>query len=499
MISLLGRVALICLVTVLSGCAYYGSIPERAEAFNRDVETTLNDQVLLNIVRTAFRRAPVFTVIQSANAGVRGSLNVATTLFSGLDSSVNPTVLLQDPQPTLTLAAEISKNFNQGISSAVPISVVALLIDQGLPTELVLTVLVESIDLVSRQKDGATATILRCTNLADHTDMNWNCAERYNFPDFLRLMLRLGATTATNTNTTPVGPKMTRSEALAYMSSHAVFGTALREDPKTGLFQIVNVQSSPGINFDKLAVADGAQCECVPKDILELISAPVAGETSTGTISSSSQVEKDSSQSLVAPREFNADRSSAIRATDKRAAVANPICNAGSNCTTWKKLLDEGKLAFNLKLRSTVGAINFLGGIAKLYLRADSENRKDVLDDLPAIYSDNNWPAVGEEISAVCASNSDVEWRRRNCEPKLLFIACPGAPTGPADAVVSLDGIQYWAPGDRGSEGYFVCGSQASPFFDHRTGEAIGLISKLLALNRDSAELAALRQVVVAP
>lgn len=146
-------VAACVLVASLAGCANYGpsSMPEDRLAYTLAVARSLEEQLLLNIVRTRYGEAPTFVDVSQIVAGYEfvreGSIGGEAHINNGADSFIAPGVKLSlTEKPTVTYAPLNGEGFARTLVAPVPPHLILLLLQSGWSADAVLSMSVRSIN-----------------------------------------------------------------------------------------------------------------------------------------------------------------------------------------------------------------------------------------------------------------------------------------------------------------------------------------------------------------
>jgi hypothetical protein len=141
------------LVALLAGCASYGpsSMPEDRLAYTLAVARSLEEQLLLNIVRTRYGEAPTFVDVSQIVAGYEivreGSIGGEAHINNGADSFISPGVKLSlTEKPTVTYAPLNGEGFARTLVAPVPPHLILLLLQSGWSADAVLSMSVRSIN-----------------------------------------------------------------------------------------------------------------------------------------------------------------------------------------------------------------------------------------------------------------------------------------------------------------------------------------------------------------
>lgn len=502
---------------VLAGCGTrYGSVGDRFEAHNTAVANAENRVIALNVVRQAYRAPLHFTLLRTAQDGDRFSGTVTGQFpFGGLLSEggfLNSRVTANDPHPTLNYEAENTSKFEKGISSAVSPTVISTLIDQGLPPELVYTLLVERIDVTLTSGEGASAKIdrYRCTNepRTERRDLfETTCyGDDMSFDRVLRALLARGLVPATTRTKTRVSPPMDKGEIVAYINGEAAFGQGVEQDKASGDWFVTKTKEVAGLAFDKgtpRLACQAVGCDAFLNHLDALVTGGKVAVGEMATSAASAPVTLSSGSSLPVPEGENP-----YRKVRPQVGSDDPETRA--------------TLKIEMTLRSVRGVFAYLGEIAADQMRGDAPlpirfagspliypklpGRGSVFQEKPLVLSFVCDPETrklvaqaiapqgvvpqagggpgqaeasnGQSICSVPAANAaagpsdavneegDKEIKRgailAKDDPHLLFVLCRAADRaqvpGTALVTVTFDGQTFYVPSDRGSTGGRICG-----------------------------------------
>ncbi len=189
-------------LSLFSGCAAVDSFSSRAFTYNDQAATIEEQELLLNVVRAAYRAPLQFTAFTqiTGQAGVSGT--AAFTLPFNPTPSSFPRSDVANPSATLsgteafTLANLNTQEFYRGILSPVPLATIEHYIEQGYPETVVLTLLVGRIDFAV--PGGASGSLF---NNFYHSGFN-------RFESAILGFVDLGLRMETVTNVQSVGPPL---------------------------------------------------------------------------------------------------------------------------------------------------------------------------------------------------------------------------------------------------------------------------------------------------
>ena len=203
-----GRFALAASVSLgLTSCTYVDRFGGRAVSYNIEAEQVKDQDLILNIVRAAYRKPMQFTDLSTisgqATASFTGGLSLllgAAPSGSAVANSASPSATLSGG-PTFAVGTLNTKEFYEGILAPIPMSTIDYYASQGFPLQLLLSLLIAEID--TGQPEHPT----RIYGQADTQD-NWN-----NFREFLSTLLAHGLASETVPSVKAIGPPLTSEEA----------------------------------------------------------------------------------------------------------------------------------------------------------------------------------------------------------------------------------------------------------------------------------------------
>jgi len=145
------RAGLLAITAALSGCAAYGPsiMPDDRLAYTTAVARSLEEQLLLNIVRSRYGEAPSFVDVSSIVAGYEyvreGSISGEVHINNSADSFISPGVGLRlTEKPTVTYAPLSGEGFARTVVAPVPPHLILLLLQSGWAADAVLNLSVRS-------------------------------------------------------------------------------------------------------------------------------------------------------------------------------------------------------------------------------------------------------------------------------------------------------------------------------------------------------------------
>jgi hypothetical protein len=202
--SLVG--SLIACSLVSSGCAAVDQFGDRAVAYNIEGERTRNQLLLLNVIRSAYRKPMQFSVLTTVTGTATATGGLSAVLPLGGPASgyqINPSSDLSGG-PTFTVANQVDKEFYQGILTPVDKQIIDYLFQTGYPKQLLLTLFVSKISFWRANEKGTPPK-----DFMNRPD------SRY-FPYFQEVIGELineGITTERSESTEEIGPPLTSAQA----------------------------------------------------------------------------------------------------------------------------------------------------------------------------------------------------------------------------------------------------------------------------------------------
>jgi len=139
----------------LAGCAAVDSFSSRAMTYNQQAETIKESQLMLNVMRSAYREPLQFTDFTQVTGQATVSGTAAFTLpfnpspptFGHADTAL-PAATLSGTQ-AFTVANLDTQEFYEGILSPIPITSIDYYLEQGFPEALLLTLVISRVDIES--------------------------------------------------------------------------------------------------------------------------------------------------------------------------------------------------------------------------------------------------------------------------------------------------------------------------------------------------------------
>lgn len=147
------QVLVLLLSALLAGCASYGpgTMPDDRLAYTLAVARSLEEQLLLNIVRSRYGEAPTFVDVSQIVAGYEytreGGISGEVHVNNSVDSFLSPGVGIRlTEKPTVTYAPLNGEGFARTLVGPIPPHLVLLLLQSGWSAESVLNMSVSSIN-----------------------------------------------------------------------------------------------------------------------------------------------------------------------------------------------------------------------------------------------------------------------------------------------------------------------------------------------------------------
>jgi hypothetical protein len=210
----------------LSGCAGVDRFSGRAFAYNQQAETIKEQEFLLNVMRAAYREPLQFSDFTQ----VTGQASVSGTAAFTLPISTFPSTLSKTfvASPSATLSGNQSftidnlntQEFYEGILSPIPMSTIDYYMQADYPKAVVLTLVVQRIELRPEYGLGAPVAF----------ENSYAGANYRRFEAVLQSAIDLGLTTETVDVMQPVGPPMTAAQLpdLKYLTALSTTGAKLK-------------------------------------------------------------------------------------------------------------------------------------------------------------------------------------------------------------------------------------------------------------------------------
>ncbi len=206
------RPLVLCLPLLLGGCAVVSRFSATEIEYDRQAEQVRDRAVLLNVLRAADRKPLLFVdvgqVTGSATASASGALSlplqIVNSIYAG-GGNASPSFSLSGG-PTFALTPLVSKEFYQGIMSPVPLSLLADLVQNGLPKSLLFLLAIQRITLTDEAPGAYRSLTFRNDFFGD---------DAARFQAQLAALLAQGLTLETLTRTSKLGPALSTREVKA--------------------------------------------------------------------------------------------------------------------------------------------------------------------------------------------------------------------------------------------------------------------------------------------
>ena len=136
---------IILLAASLSSCVIVDNFARRSVDYNLQAENSKNENLLLNVVRAAYRKPLQFTELMTVTGQASASVTGVFTLPFAANRAAAPRVFSFSPGaavsggPNFTVAVLNTKEFYQGILTPIPMQIVALFFYEGFPKSVLLT------------------------------------------------------------------------------------------------------------------------------------------------------------------------------------------------------------------------------------------------------------------------------------------------------------------------------------------------------------------------
>lgn len=135
---------------LLTACSFAPTVAEHGVAYNQAVAEAANDQMLLNILRAKDNEPLYFTSFSLIRGNIKQTADLELKLPFGGDATDLYTFtpgLTQSTNPTFDIAIHDSQEFMRGILNPIALETFQYYYEIGWPRELVLNVLVESVEI----------------------------------------------------------------------------------------------------------------------------------------------------------------------------------------------------------------------------------------------------------------------------------------------------------------------------------------------------------------
>ena len=279
---------MIALAFVLGGCQSMEDFSDWSAGYDKAVEASQNENMLINMVRAAYNRPLHFTAISVVRGNGQASPSLSLTgqfplanFFKGGGLGVGPSLAVSGGF-NFDMASLDNAEFMGGLVTPIAPSTVNSYVNQGIPRELLFNLLIQKVTI----SDGTrTDTYVNDPTRADYQ----------NFQITLKNLLDLGLTTETASDVLPFGPPLSAAEmkdpkVLAVLSQAVAAGAMVQQNgPDT--YQIVKPVSQArfcfmggGPNMPKLP--NSALCSAIAQNAKVSAEASTSGEHQFATGSS---------------------------------------------------------------------------------------------------------------------------------------------------------------------------------------------------------------------
>ena len=153
---------------ILASCAAVDRFSQHSVEYNLQAETIKDQNLLLNVVRAAYRKPLQFTDLSTITGQVSLSSTVGLQLpFGGPPDSFNRVTLVSpsmttSDSPSFTVSVLNTKEFYQGILTPLPMQTIAYYIQLGIPMPVLLTLTIA--DITYGPANSSTRVYNRPTN-----------------------------------------------------------------------------------------------------------------------------------------------------------------------------------------------------------------------------------------------------------------------------------------------------------------------------------------------
>jgi hypothetical protein len=201
----LGKTFAVALALALGGCQSMEDFSDWSAGYDKAVEASQNENMLINMVRAAYNRPLHFTAISvvrgngqaSPSLGLTGQFPFANP-FKGGGIGAGPSLAVSGGF-NFDMASLDNAEFMGGLVTPIAPSTVNSYVNQGIPRELLFNLLIQKVTI----SDGTrTDTYVNDPTRADYQ----------NFQITLKNLLDLGLTTETASDVLPFGPSLSAAE-----------------------------------------------------------------------------------------------------------------------------------------------------------------------------------------------------------------------------------------------------------------------------------------------
>ena len=234
-----------CIAAILSGCAAVDAFAPAAIDYNLQAEQVRDQTILLNVIRAAYRKPMQFSDFTTVTGLTTASVTAGFSLpFAAIPGSLTRTFTALPSGsltggPNFTVSILNTKEFYSGIMQPIPMQTVTLYLREGLPKEMLLTLLLSDIEF---KLNGAvvhaynSVTPVRAANV-----------RVVDFRTLLHQLIARGLDAEKIEQMTPIGPPLAEKD----VSSLAT----LKDLPSDEVL----VKYDAGSNDPDLSAAEGAE------------------------------------------------------------------------------------------------------------------------------------------------------------------------------------------------------------------------------------------------
>lgn len=192
-----------------AGCAVVDSFSDRAIDYNLQAESTTDRDILLNVLRAAHSEPMQFTDFTTVTGLATASGTLAFALPFGADAlssyTASPSATLSGG-PNFTVANLNTQEFYNGILTPLSMKTIALYMKEGPPKAVVLTLLIDAIDIVTQSTGD------KPFSTADHIFNNANSRQYPIFQNNINALLAAGLDVERVESVTRVGAPLLDSD-----------------------------------------------------------------------------------------------------------------------------------------------------------------------------------------------------------------------------------------------------------------------------------------------
>jgi hypothetical protein len=270
----------IALAFALSGCESMEDFSDWSAGYDKAIEASQNENMLINMVRAAYNRPLHFTAISvvrgngqaSPSLGLTGQFPFANP-FKGGVIGAGPTLAVSGGF-NFDMASLDNAEFMGGLLTPIAPSTVNFYVNQGIPRELLFNLLIQNVTI----SDGT------------HTNTYVNDPTRADYQDFrttLRNLLSLGLTTETASAVLPFGPPLSAKEMkdpkILTVLAQAITAGAVVQQSGPDAYQIVKPVTQARFCFTGGApgmpsLPNSALCSSAAQDAKDIGKVTASGE-----------------------------------------------------------------------------------------------------------------------------------------------------------------------------------------------------------------------------